>query len=160
RRPASASHLRTPVLLPVRAPAQAASRDHGARVRRARPRSRPALAVGSARDPPAHSPHRRGASAIDTRTPPHGPSTAVDRGADDTVGVLRRRLSRLCPGRLGRVIVGNATVVIAASNPSDVHHAEATAIVLEHGPDGIVLHFLTLAAVLVRPARAGAHARA
>lgn len=58
------------------------------------------------------------------------------------------------------MIVADANIVIAASNPSDVHHAEATAIVLEHGPDGIVLHSLTLAEVLVGPARAGAHVRA
>lgn len=58
------------------------------------------------------------------------------------------------------MIVADANVVIAASNPADVHHAEATAIVLEHGPDGIALHSLTLAEVLVGPARAGAHVRA
>lgn len=47
------------------------------------------------------------------------------------------------------MIVADANIVIAASNPSDVHHVQATAIVLEHGPDGIALHSLTLAEVLV-----------
>ncbi|MCB7135381.1 type II toxin-antitoxin system VapC family toxin [Cellulosimicrobium marinum] len=58
---------------------------------------------------------------------------------------------------MGHVIVADANVVIAASNPSDVHHAGAVAVVLEHGRDGIVLHSLTMAEVLVAPARTGAH---
>ncbi|GED11835.1 hypothetical protein CCE02nite_38340 [Cellulosimicrobium cellulans] len=58
------------------------------------------------------------------------------------------------------MIVGDANIVIAASNPWDVHHAEVTAIVLEHGPDRIVVHSLTLAEVRVGPAGAGAYVRA
>ncbi|SDG01084.1 Predicted nucleic acid-binding protein, contains PIN domain [Cellulosimicrobium cellulans] len=58
------------------------------------------------------------------------------------------------------MIVADANVVIAASNPSDAHHAEATSLVLEHGQHGIVLHSLTLAEVLVGPARAGARVQA
>jgi len=58
------------------------------------------------------------------------------------------------------VIVADANVVIAASNPSDVHHAEATSLVLEHGQHGIVRHSLALAEMLVGPARAGARVQA
>lgn len=53
------------------------------------------------------------------------------------------------------MLVADANIVIAASNPAHVHHAEATAIVLDHGRDGIVLHSLTMAEVLVGPARGG-----
>lgn len=56
------------------------------------------------------------------------------------------------------MLVADANVVIAASNPAHVHHAEAIAIVLDRGRDGIVLHSLTMAEVLVGPARAGAQA--
>jgi predicted nucleic acid-binding protein len=53
------------------------------------------------------------------------------------------------------VIVADANVVVAASTPGHVHHAAARRIVLDHGGDGIVLHSLTLAEVLVAPARTG-----
>lgn len=58
------------------------------------------------------------------------------------------------------MIVADANVVIAASNPSGVHHTEATSLVLEHGQHGIVRHFLALAEMLVGPARAGARVQA
>jgi predicted nucleic acid-binding protein len=61
---------------------------------------------------------------------------------------------------MGRVIVADANVVIAASSPGHVHHRDATRIVLDHGLDGIVLHSLTMAEVLVGPARTGAHVQA
>ena len=58
------------------------------------------------------------------------------------------------------MIVADANVVIAASTPGHVHHRAAVAIVLEHGRDGMALHSLTLAEVLVGPARAGAQVEA
>jgi len=58
------------------------------------------------------------------------------------------------------VIVADANVVIAASSPDHVHHRQAVRLVTDHGQDGIVLHSLTLAEVLVGPARAGAQAAA
>jgi predicted nucleic acid-binding protein len=58
------------------------------------------------------------------------------------------------------VIVADANVVIAATTPGHVHHAAARRIVVEHGRAGIALHSLTLAEVLVGPARAGAEAQA
>ena len=58
------------------------------------------------------------------------------------------------------MIVADANVVIAASTPGHVHHDVAAGIVLAHGRDGIVLHSLTMAEVLVGPARQGAHERA
>lgn len=53
------------------------------------------------------------------------------------------------------VIVADAHVLIAAANPADVHHRRARSILLEHGGAGVVLHSLTMAEVLVGPARAG-----
>lgn len=53
------------------------------------------------------------------------------------------------------VIVADANVLIAAANPADAHHQRARAILLEHGGTGVVLHSLTMAEVLVGPARAG-----
>jgi predicted nucleic acid-binding protein len=53
------------------------------------------------------------------------------------------------------VIVADANVLIAASTPGHVHHERARSILLEHGAAGIVLHSLTMAEVLVGPARAG-----
>lgn len=58
---------------------------------------------------------------------------------------------------MGAVIVADANVMIAAANPADVHHEHAREILLEHGRDGVVLHSLTMAEVLVGPARAGQH---
>ncbi|OLT53978.1 type II toxin-antitoxin system VapC family toxin [Cellulosimicrobium sp. CUA-896] len=58
------------------------------------------------------------------------------------------------------MIVADANVVIAVSKPGHVHHHDATRIVRDHGVDGIVLHSLTMAEVLVGPAKAGAHAQA
>ncbi len=58
------------------------------------------------------------------------------------------------------MIVADANVVIAASTPGHVHHDVATAIVLAHGRDGIMLHSLTLAEVLVGPARADSQVQA
>jgi predicted nucleic acid-binding protein len=55
------------------------------------------------------------------------------------------------------VIVADANVIIAASSPGHVHHARAREILLEHGAAGVALHSLTLAEVLVGPARAGQH---
>ncbi|WP_158609715.1 type II toxin-antitoxin system VapC family toxin [Cellulomonas triticagri] len=54
------------------------------------------------------------------------------------------------------MIVVDANVVIAASTPDHVHHGRARDILVEHGSDGVVLHSLTMAEVLVGPARAGA----
>lgn len=54
------------------------------------------------------------------------------------------------------MIVADANVVIAAITPGHVHHADAVDILREHGRDGIVLHSLTLAEILVGPARTGA----
>lgn len=53
------------------------------------------------------------------------------------------------------MIVADANVLIAASTPGHVHHERARSILLEHGTAGIVLHSLTMAEVLVGPARAG-----
>ncbi|MBE1874795.1 type II toxin-antitoxin system VapC family toxin [Myceligenerans pegani] len=58
------------------------------------------------------------------------------------------------------MIVADANIVIAASRPEHVHHGEATRIVVEHGRDGIVLHSLTMAEVLVGPAKSGAQVEA
>ncbi|MFC8732656.1 type II toxin-antitoxin system VapC family toxin [Luteimicrobium sp. NPDC057192] len=58
------------------------------------------------------------------------------------------------------MIVVDANVVIAASAPTHPHHAAAQRIVAEHGGDGMVLHPLTMAEVLVGPARAGVEVRA
>lgn len=58
------------------------------------------------------------------------------------------------------MIVADANVVIAASSPTHAHYDAATKIVLEHGRAGIVLHSLTLAEVLVGPARAGQEVKA
>lgn len=58
------------------------------------------------------------------------------------------------------VIVADANVVIAASSPEHVHHDAAVRIVVAHGEDGITLHPLTMAEILVGPARAGAHTQA
>jgi len=56
------------------------------------------------------------------------------------------------------VIVVDANVVIAASSPGHVHHEAAQQIVTDHGGEGMVLHSLTMAEVLVGPARGGAEA--
>lgn len=56
---------------------------------------------------------------------------------------------------MAAVIVADANVMIAAANPADVHHHRARTILLEHGGAGVVLHSLTMAEVLVGPARAG-----
>ena len=56
------------------------------------------------------------------------------------------------------MIVADANVVIAAADPGHVHHSEAQDIVRAYGRRSIVLHSLTLAEVLVGPARAGAQA--
>jgi predicted nucleic acid-binding protein len=53
------------------------------------------------------------------------------------------------------VIVADANVIIAASTPDHIHHGRARAILLEHGASGVVLHSLTMAEVLVGPARSG-----
>lgn len=58
------------------------------------------------------------------------------------------------------MIVADANVVIAATNPADAHHERARTILLEDGGDGVVLHSLTMAEVLVGPARAGEQDRA
>ena len=58
------------------------------------------------------------------------------------------------------VIVADANVIIAASTPGHVHHDRARSILLEHGSAGVVLHSLTLAEVLVGPARDGQLERA
>lgn len=58
------------------------------------------------------------------------------------------------------MIVADANIVIAASSPGHVHHRDAVRIVAEHGRGRIVLHSLTMAEVLVGPARAGAQAAA
>lgn len=58
------------------------------------------------------------------------------------------------------MIVADASVVIAASIPAHVHYERATRLVLEHGRSGIALHSLTLAEILVGPARSGAEAEA
>jgi predicted nucleic acid-binding protein len=54
------------------------------------------------------------------------------------------------------VIVADASVIIAAANPAEVHHERARAILREAGEAGVVLHSLTMAEVLVGPARSGA----
>jgi len=54
------------------------------------------------------------------------------------------------------MIVVDANIVIAASTPGHVHHDAAQQIVTDHGGDGMVLHSLTMAEVLVGPARSGA----
>ncbi len=59
-----------------------------------------------------------------------------------------------------RVIVADANIVIAAANPAHLHHAAAQEIIRVHGSDGMALHSLTFAEVLVGPARAGALATA
>ena len=56
------------------------------------------------------------------------------------------------------MIVVDANVVIAASSPGHVHHEAAQQIVTDHGGEGMVLHSLTMAEVLVGPARGGAEA--
>ena len=61
---------------------------------------------------------------------------------------------------MGTVIVADANVVIAAANPGDVHHRDASHIVVVHGRDGVVLHSLTMAEVLVGPAKTGAEDQA
>lgn len=53
------------------------------------------------------------------------------------------------------VIVADANVIIAASTPGHVHHERARRILLDHGASGVVLHTLTMAEVLVGPARSG-----
>jgi predicted nucleic acid-binding protein len=58
------------------------------------------------------------------------------------------------------VIVVDANIVIAASSPGHAHHTAAQRIVIEHGAEGMFLHSLTLAEVLVGPARAGEEADA
>lgn len=55
------------------------------------------------------------------------------------------------------MIVADATVLIAATTPDHVHHDRARAILLQDGAAGVVLHSLTMAEVLVGPARAGQH---
>lgn len=57
-------------------------------------------------------------------------------------------------------MVADANVVIAASTPGHVHHHEAVRIVAEFGLVGIVLHSLTMAEVLVGPAKARSQAAA
>jgi len=54
------------------------------------------------------------------------------------------------------VIVVDANVVIAASTPGHIHHDAAQQIVADHGGEGMVLHSLTMAEVLVGPGRSGA----
>lgn len=56
---------------------------------------------------------------------------------------------------MGRVIVADANVVIAAANANHVHHSAAQQLLREHGLEGVVLHSLTLAEVLVGPAKLG-----
>ncbi|MFV2143287.1 MULTISPECIES: type II toxin-antitoxin system VapC family toxin [Isoptericola] len=56
------------------------------------------------------------------------------------------------------MIVADANVVIAAAQPDHVHHSGARRIVREHGLEHIAMHSLTLAELLVGPARVGAHA--
>ncbi len=58
------------------------------------------------------------------------------------------------------MIVADANVVIAAANPGHAHHAAARDVVRTHGRDRIVLHSLTLAEVLVGPARTGGQVEA
>ncbi|MGC5165497.1 type II toxin-antitoxin system VapC family toxin [Luteimicrobium sp. DT211] len=58
------------------------------------------------------------------------------------------------------MIVVDANVVIAASTPAHPHHDAAQRIASEHGGDGMVLHPLTMAEVLVGPARVGAEVAA
>ncbi|MGD7706187.1 type II toxin-antitoxin system VapC family toxin [Microlunatus sp. Y2014] len=53
------------------------------------------------------------------------------------------------------MLVADANIVIAASTPGHVHHHDAVRIVAEFGLAGIVLHSLTMAEVLLGPARAG-----
>jgi predicted nucleic acid-binding protein len=53
------------------------------------------------------------------------------------------------------VIVADANVIIAASTPGHVHHDRAREVLIEHGATGVVLHSLTMAEVLVGPAKAG-----
>jgi predicted nucleic acid-binding protein len=52
------------------------------------------------------------------------------------------------------VIILDASVVIAFLEPADVHHDDAVGI-FARGPEPLVMHELTLAEVLVAPARAG-----
>ncbi len=58
------------------------------------------------------------------------------------------------------MLVADANIVIAATNPAHAHHREANHIVTEHGREGIVLHSLTLAEILVGPAKNGAQQQA
>ncbi|GMA23924.1 hypothetical protein GCM10025864_16830 [Luteimicrobium album] len=58
------------------------------------------------------------------------------------------------------MIVVDAGVVIAATTPAHLHHDAAQRIVAEHGGGGMVLHPLTMADILVGPARGGAEAHA
>jgi predicted nucleic acid-binding protein len=53
------------------------------------------------------------------------------------------------------MIVVDANVVIAASTPAHPHHGAAQRIVTVHGGEGMTLHPLTMAEVLVGPARVG-----
>ncbi|ACZ30047.1 PilT protein domain protein [Xylanimonas cellulosilytica DSM 15894] len=56
---------------------------------------------------------------------------------------------------MARVIVVDANVVIAASSPGHVHHDDAVRLAFTAGSTGMCLHPLTLAEVLVGPARSG-----
>jgi predicted nucleic acid-binding protein len=53
------------------------------------------------------------------------------------------------------LIVLDASVVIAHLDPSDAHHSEATALLLEHADDDLRLPASAYAETLVDPARAG-----
>ena len=52
------------------------------------------------------------------------------------------------------LIVLDASVVIAHLDPSDAHHSEATALLLEHADDDLRLPASAYAETLVDPARA------
>ena len=57
------------------------------------------------------------------------------------------------------MIVLDASVLIAYLNPHDVHHQDATALLLESTADELLVHAMTMAEVLVGGARVG-HATA
>ncbi|WP_430644820.1 type II toxin-antitoxin system VapC family toxin [Agromyces sp. GXS1127] len=56
---------------------------------------------------------------------------------------------------MARVIVLDASVVIAHLASHDAHHADATQFFREHPDEGFLLHAMTLTEVLVGPIRVG-----